>query len=89
VVFVGLDDGEVRGSWRFDITPACPMVREDRAGCGAAAPVEYRGLQWVGDDRVDLVVQDPDPNPDPELVDLGRLVPERLRTIEVEVPSGG
>jgi hypothetical protein len=87
VVFVSLDDGEVVGSWRFDISQGCTMVA-GRDCPSPHNPVEYRGLGWVDDDHVDLVVQDPDPNADPRDIDLGRFVPERLRTIAVEIGGG-
>jgi hypothetical protein len=87
VVFVSLDDGEVLGSERFDIAPTCST--KSRPECPAVlGAVEYRGLGWVDDDHVELVVQDPDPRPDPPVIELGELVPERLRTLAVEIDTG-
>jgi len=89
VVFVSLDDGEVLGSERFDLAPPCPM--EDGLDCELQGPVEYRGLAWVDDDHVELVVQDPAPatgDVRDRVIDVGLLVPERIRTIPVEVGAG-
>jgi hypothetical protein len=85
VVFVSLADGEVLDSERFDIAPPCPSGGPE---CALRGPVEYRGLAWVDEDHVELVVQRPDPDPNPRMLDVGLLVPERLRTIPVEIGAG-
>jgi hypothetical protein len=86
VVFVDLDDGAVVGSERFDITSAC--AAPPGSGCGRPlGTVAYLGLGWRDDDRVELVVQDPDPAAGPRDRAELTFVPERVRTVAVDVAA--
>ncbi|HEV7761382.1 MAG TPA: hypothetical protein VGO78_20395 [Acidimicrobiales bacterium] len=86
VVFVDLDDGTVLDSERFDITAAC--ASRVRPECGRPlGAVAYLGLAWRDDDRVELVVQDPDPGGAPQALDAATFVPERVRTVAVDIAA--
>jgi hypothetical protein len=86
VVFVDLDDGTVLDSERFDITATCASRARPECGRPLGA-VAYLGLAWRDDDRVELVVQDPDPDGAPRALDATDLVPERVRTIAVDIAA--
>jgi len=76
---VDVRTGDVVTQRRLDDPGTCRAA--DRRMCQNP---EHRALVWRDADTVDALVQDPDPTPGKQLVS-GVLVPERLRTVTVEV----